>query len=112
MDRAGNLAIGYSVSGASQFAGQRFAARLAGDPLGKLTLRETPIVDGAGMQTDGNRWEDFVTTAIDPTDDCTFWYTGDYYKAGAATYSTRIAAFRLPGCGDRGTAGDRAGIGR
>jgi hypothetical protein len=98
MDRAGNLAIGYSFGGAPNFAGQRFAARLAGDPLGQLTLHESTLAEGAAAQTYGNRWEDYATTAMDPSDDCTFWYVGDYYKAGAATYSTRIGAFRLPGC--------------
>ena len=29
----------------------------------------------------------------------TIWYAGDYLKRGATTYSTRIGAFRLPGCG-------------
>ena len=98
MDRAGNIAIGYSFGGASDYAGQRFAARLAGDPLGQLTLHESTLAEGAAAQTYGDRWEDYATTAMDPSDDCTFWYTGDYYKAGAATYSTRIGAFRLPGC--------------
>jgi len=41
------------------------------------------------------RWEDYSQTAIDPTDDCTIWYVGDYLKKDAATYSTRIGAFRL-----------------
>jgi hypothetical protein len=35
---------------------------------------------------------------MDPSDDCTFWYVGDYLRAGAESYSTRIGAFRLPGC--------------
>jgi hypothetical protein len=47
------------------------------------------------------RWQDYTTTAMDPVDDCTFWDVGDYYKAGAASYSTRIGAFRVPGCLDR-----------
>ena len=42
---------------------------------------------------------------MDPSDDCTFWYVGDYYKAGATTYSTRIGAFRLPGCLERRVSG-------
>ena len=46
----------------------------------------------------GSYWEDYTTTAMDPSDDCTIWYVGDYIKKGAATYSTRIGAFRLPGC--------------
>jgi hypothetical protein len=105
MDRAGNIAIGYSFGGASSFAGQRFAARLAGDPTGQLTFHESTLAEGAGAQTDGLRWEDYATLAMDPSDDCTFWYVGDYYKAGAATYSTRIGAFRLPGCLERQVSG-------
>jgi hypothetical protein len=66
--------------------------------LGVLTFRETVLAEGQASQTTGNRWEDYTTTAIDPSDDCTFWYVGDYLKAGAASYSTRIGAFRLPGC--------------
>ena len=43
------------------------------------------------------RWEDYTQTAIDPTDDCTIWYVGDYLKKDATSYSTRIGAFRMPG---------------
>ena len=98
MDRAGNIAIGYSFGGAPNFAGQRFAGRLAGDPPGVLTLRETVLVEGESAQ-DAMRWEDYTQTAMDPNDDCTIWYVGDYLKKGVGTYSTKIGAFRLPGCG-------------
>ncbi len=43
-------------------------------------------------------FRDYTQTAIDPSDDCTIWYVVDYIRKGAATYSTRIGAFRLPGC--------------
>jgi len=99
IDRAGNIGIGYSFGGAPNFAGQRFAGRLANDPLGALTLREAVLVDGEASQTNTLRWEDYTTTAIDPADDCTVWYVGDYLKKDAATYSTRIGGFRMPGCG-------------
>lgn len=98
MDRNGNVGIGYSYGGPDVFAGQRFAARLADDPQGQLTLREAVLADGRASQTNTLRWEDYVQTAIDPVDDCTIWYVGDYYREGADTYSTRIGAFRLPGC--------------
>jgi hypothetical protein len=99
MDRAGNIGIGYSFGGTPNFAGQRFAARLAGDRLGELSLHETVLVQGEASQTTTVRWEDYTTTAMDPSDDCTFWYVGDYMKKDATSYSTRIGAFRLPGCG-------------
>jgi len=99
MDRLGNIGIGYSFGGPSEFAGQRFAGRRPGDPLGQLALAETVLAEGAAAQIGTMRWEDFAQTAVDPSDDCTIWYVGDYLQAGATTYSTRIGAFRMPGCG-------------
>jgi len=97
IDSSGNIGIGYSYGSAQQFAGQRFAARSANDPLGRLTLREAVLVEGEAAQN-AMRWEDYTQTAIDPSDDCTIWYVGDYLKKEAANYSTKIGAFRLPGC--------------
>lgn len=97
IDRAGNIGIGYSFGGSPHFVGQRFAGRLATDPPGLLTLRETVLVEGEAAQN-AMRWEDYSQTAVDPSDDCTIWYVGDYVRKGAASYSSRIGAFRLPGC--------------
>ncbi len=98
MDARGNIGIGYSFGGPGDFAGQRFAGRLASDPPGRLTLHEAVLATGEAAQTNTLRWEDYSQTAVDPSDDCTIWYVGDYFKSGATTYSTRIGAFRLPGC--------------
>ncbi len=98
MDRKGDIGIGYSFGGTPNYPGQRFAARLANDPLGKLTFHETVLAEGGASQTNTLRWEDYATTAMDPSDDCTFWYVGDYLKPGAASYTSRIGSFRLPGC--------------
>jgi hypothetical protein len=97
IDRFGNIGIGYSFGGTPNFAGQRFAARRADDPPGKLTLRETVLAEGEAAQN-AMRWEDYTQTAVDPSDDCTIWYVGDYIKKGETNYSSRIGAFRLPGC--------------
>ncbi|MEZ4416441.1 MAG: hypothetical protein R3E10_11910 [Gemmatimonadota bacterium] len=101
LDRFGNIGIGYSFGGTPHFPGQRFAGRAPGDPAGQLTFAETVLVDGEGSQTATLRWEDYTQTAVDPLDDCTIWYVGDYYQREAETYSTRIGAFRMPGCGER-----------
>jgi len=61
----------YSFGGTPIFAGQRFAARLAGDPLGVLTLHEAVLAEGQAPQINSMRWEDYPQTAVDPTDDCT-----------------------------------------
>jgi len=97
IDRRGDIAIGYSFGGAPNFPGQRFAARLADDPPGVLTFHETVLAEGEGSQN-VMRWEDYTQAAVDPSDDCTVWYVGDYIKKNAASYSTRIGAFRIPGC--------------
>lgn len=98
VDRYGSIGIGYSFGGSPHFAGQRFAGRLADDPPGQLTLAETVLAQGEAVQATTMRWEDYTQTAIDPVDDCTIWYVGDYLKKDATSYSSRIGAFRLPGC--------------
>jgi hypothetical protein len=99
IDRLGNIGIGYSFGGTANFAGQRFAGRVPSDPPGVLGLREMVLVEGEASQSNSLRWEDYTTTAIDPSDDCTVWYVGDYLKKDATTYSSRIGSFRMPGCG-------------
>jgi hypothetical protein len=98
MDKRGNIGIGYSFGGTPHFAGQRFAGRLMNDAKGMLTLGETVLVEGEGAQANTMRWEDYTQTAVDPSDDCTIWYVGDYLKKDAVNYSTRIGAFRMPEC--------------
>lgn len=101
MDKKGDIGVGYSFGGSPNFPGQRFAARRAKDPKGILSFHETVLAQGEASQTDGFRWEDYTTTAMDPSDDCTFWYVGDYLKKDDKDYRTRIGAFRVPGCGPK-----------
>ena len=97
-DKLGNIVVGYSFGGTPHFAGQRMAARLVSDSSGTLSFRETVLATGEASQVNTLRWEDYTQTAVDPSDDCTIWYVGDYLKAAAQNYSTRIGAVRLPGC--------------
>ena len=101
MDADGNIGLGYSFGGTPNFPGQRFAGRLASDPPGLLTLREAVLAEGEAAQTNTLRWMDYAQTAMDPSDDRTIWYVGDYLKKGAASYSSRIGAFRLSRPGGR-----------
>ena len=98
MDKKGDIGAGYSFGDKSDFPGQRFAARHAADAKGQMTLKENVVAEGMASQTNTMRWEDYTTLDIDPSDDCTFWYVGDYYQKGQENYSTRIGAYRLPGC--------------
>jgi hypothetical protein len=100
-DASGNLAVGYSVSDSTlTFPGIRYAGRLAGDPPGTLNQGEATLIAGSGSQTDpSGRWGDYSDLTVDPTDDCTFWYTTEYYgSTSQAAWQTRIGSFRFPGC--------------
>ena len=99
MDKQGNMALGYSVSSSSTNPGLAYATRLASDALCTLGA-ETTIIAGTGSQLPNlSRWGDYTQMSIDPVDDCTFWYTGQYLRAnGTFNWSTRIASFKLQGC--------------
>jgi hypothetical protein len=101
MDGQGNLALAYSVSSSTVSPGIRYTGRLVTDPLGTLPQGEATLINGSGSQTGtGSRWGDYAMTTIDPTDDCTFWFTTEYMATtGTASWVTRIGAFKFPGCG-------------
>jgi hypothetical protein len=107
MDGSGNIALGYSVSSSSVAPGIRVTGRLAGDPPGVMTQGESSIVTGGGSQLSIERWGDYSSMSVDPSDDCTFWYTNEYLaSSGSFNWHTRIASFSLPGCGGGGGASD------
>jgi uncharacterized cupredoxin-like copper-binding protein len=102
MDAQGNMAFGYSASSADLHPSSHAAIRMAGDPDGTLT-EEIVLKAGEGSQTSINRfrWGDYSSMSIDPVDDCTFWYTTEYYKAendNTLGWSTNIASFKVPTC--------------
>lgn len=101
MDKDGNIAVGYSVSSTTIYPSIRYAGRLADDPLGTLAQGEAVLIAGGGAQTSfAKRWGDYSTITTDPTDDCTFWYTQEYYAATSdSNWQTRIGAFKFPSCG-------------
>ncbi len=100
MDKDGNIAAGYSVSSSSVQPSIRYSGRLSSDPAGQFSQGETTLIAGGGSQT-GNltRWGDYSSLNIDPTDDCTYWYTTEYLTAsGSFNWSTRIGSFKFSTC--------------
>jgi hypothetical protein len=101
MDNSGGIGMAYSYTDSSATTpvqpSLRFTGRLAGDPAGQMTQGETTIVSGSGVQTGVNRWGDYAALSIDPVDECTFWFTGEYMIGGNA-WATRISSFTLPSC--------------
>jgi hypothetical protein len=106
MDRRGNIGLGYSVSSSSVYPSLGFTTRLASDPAGQLRA-ESILHPGTASQSfnDVQRWGDYSALAIDPSDDCTFWYTGEYYDTTSPYWKTRIGTFTIPGCADTQSGG-------
>jgi len=100
MDGSGDIAVGYSASSSSIFPQIRYAGRLATDPLNTLEAEQT-LEAGTGSQTGTyNRWGDYSDMTVDPKDDCTFWYTNEYYSSTSTfNWRTRIGSFSFPTCG-------------
>jgi hypothetical protein len=100
MDHNGNIAAGYSVSSRMTYPSLRYAGRLATDSLGTLAQGEANLISGSGSQTgSAGRWGDYSMLAVDPSDDCTFWFTSEYLsQTGERDWRTRIGSFKFPGC--------------
>ena len=105
VDKDGNMAVGYSVSSATITPAIRYAGRLSTDPLNTLGQSESSLIEGTGVQTNlcaggaCDRWGDYSAMTVDPVDDCTFWYTNEYYVTNGGNWQTRIGSFRFPSCG-------------
>jgi hypothetical protein len=98
-DKMGDIALGFSASSTALDPSVAYVGRVPTDPVGKM---EAPalVVKGTGVQeSTDNRWGDYSTMQVDPTDDCTFWYTQEYIKkTGSFNWSTRIASFKFNSC--------------
>jgi hypothetical protein len=98
MDEQGNIGIAYTVSSSSIHPQIRYATRLVTDTLGAMGA-EAIMIAPNGSQTGSNRWGDYSAMSVDPANDCTFWYTNEYYSANSpTTWSTRIGVFTIPEC--------------
>jgi hypothetical protein len=99
MDKIGDIALGFSVSSSGTHPAIYYTGRKPTDGLGTM---ESPflVVAGGGSQTGGlDRWGDYSSMAIDPTDDCTFWYAQEYLKTtGSFNWNTRLNSFKFTGC--------------
>jgi len=104
MDKQGNIAMGASSDNSSNLDTSIWlTGRVPSDPLGKM---EAPVVvvKGSAVQVNGgNRWGDYSSMSVDPSDDCTFWYAQEYYnKKNGGTQSndwtTHLVSFKFTGC--------------
>ena len=83
LDQNGNLGITYNTSGANHPA-------INFDVLPWMALsfdRPTLLVQGAGDKENTDRWGEYAATAIDPSDNLTFYGVGEYYDVNQNGFS-------------------------
>ena len=98
MDKAGNMLMGYTVSSSQISPGIRFTGRSVSDPPNQMAI-EQQAVQGKGSQLSPERWGDYASMSIDPTDDCTFWFSTQYVsQTGKFNWSTSIVPVKFTGC--------------
>jgi len=99
MDKLGDICVGYSASSSAIHPAIRYACRAPGDAAGTLGT-EVSIKEGGGSQLTGlNRWGDYSAMTLDPSNDCSFFFTSEYEKAnGTFNWSTQIASWKVTGC--------------
>ncbi|HWW74099.1 MAG TPA: Ig-like domain repeat protein, partial [Pyrinomonadaceae bacterium] len=108
VDRAGDMALGYSTSSGTTKPAIKYAGRLATDPANTFSQGEQVLIQGAGTQVGLGRWGDYAAMSLDP-DGCTFWFTSEYYAVDGTNDLTRIGAFAFPQCTPVGAGGALSG---
>lgn len=104
MNGQGEIALGYSVASTTLYPSIYFTGRTPSDPLGQMTLGEGVIINGTGNQNHSSgRWGDYASMSVDPVDDCTFWFTTEYYAipgggTNGAAWQSRIGHIQLTNC--------------
>ena len=98
MDKLSNIAIGYNITSSVIYPSLELAMHRSADPLNTMTRQ--PLVTGRGSQINNeSNWGSVSGMSIDPLDNCTFWYTGEYLKqTGSRNWSTFIMKFKLAAC--------------
>ncbi|MCX6269402.1 MAG: T9SS type A sorting domain-containing protein [Bacteroidetes bacterium] len=97
MNGSNKIAVGYSVSSNSVYPGIRYAGQSAAayaSASGVLDIPEETVLSGSYYQSAYNRWGDYASMSVDPTDDQTFWFTTEYIGASEAR-KTKIVSFRI-----------------
>ena len=94
IDAQGNIGLAYSKADANTPTSLYFTGRHANDPFGQMTIDEEVIIDGLGVNAIHNRFGDYSQLTLDPTDNKTFWFVGEYFDANNA-WKTRIASFKI-----------------
>ena len=91
IDGSGNIGLAYAISGPDKFPSLRYTGRYRSDPPGVMSFTEFEFATGAGAQG-FDRYGDYFSMSVDPADDATFWFAGQYLPSND-DWATRIVAF-------------------
>jgi hypothetical protein len=99
----GEIGLGFSDSSTTLQPSVHFTGHSpeAGDAAGVMGQGEGTMINGSGVQTLSNRWGDYTNITVDPSDDCTFWYTNQYQLTNDTTFGnwhTRFGSFQVTSC--------------
>lgn len=98
MDKHGNILIGYSMvnSATGIKPSIAIAGRTQSETLSTLEAEQIAYI-GTGSQTGSlSRWGDYSTMQVDPSDDETFWYIGEYLNEdGTFNWRTRLVSYKF-----------------
>jgi len=98
MDKAGDIAMGFSADNSTTLEPSIYlTGRVPTDPLNKMESTRL-VVRGKNVQIGSNRWGDYSSLSIDPSNDCTFWYVQEYGKKGGRNWQSRVVSFRFNRC--------------
>lgn len=96
IDKNGNIGMGFTVVNDNPenpiFPTLKYTGRYAGDPLGLMTLQEETIAEGLSANP-SNRYGDYSHITIDPTDEETFWFIGEYFTQGSRL--NKVGVFKI-----------------
>lgn len=103
-DHGGNAAVGYSVSNTNTDPGINVSWWNLVDP-GAPTEQSlqlpSPLEEEVTSGTGDGKWGSYAGITVDPVDDCTFWYSNEYFGEDVSSnviWKTRIASFKFSGC--------------
>jgi len=97
MDKNGDIAFGFSVDNSTHLDPSIWlTGRVPSDPLNKLESHVL-IKKGTEVQIGSTRWGDYSTVSVDPSDDCTMWYTQEY-SDGGDNWQSHAVSFVFNGC--------------
>lgn len=98
-DKVGNIFLGYSKSSSSMNPAIFYTMRAPSDAVGTMQ-GEVSMYNGTGSQLRNlARWGDYASLSVDPTDDCTLWFTSEYLNSdGTWNWHTHIGSMKASTC--------------